>query len=181
MNMKLRRKIRVAFWAVSLGAALLSCTPVATAAISLASFTENFVNVSILLERDPEGKYILAATFTPPEGYHLYSKDIPITGIDGLGRPTLMELTPGSRIKARGSLIESIEAEAPDFGREELMIYPEGAVTLRLAVEVPPGNEWMEDEVQVTYMACSASLCKPPVVGKIVPIRIPGTDSPDRK
>lgn len=117
---------------------------------------------------------MLSATFTPPEGYHLYSKDIPITGIDGLGRPTLLELTPKSQLSATGDLMESIKAQEPDFEPKELLIYPLGAVTLSLPVELPSGSGWTEDEIQITYMACSASQCKLPVVAKRVLIAIPG-------
>jgi hypothetical protein len=157
--------------------AFVSCTPAAEKPIPLTSFTENYVEVSIFLGQNALGKYMLSATFTPPAGYHLYSKDIPITGIDGLGRPTLLELTSGSVTQATGPLIESVNAEAPDFGPKELLVYPAGTVTLSLPVDLPPGNGWIEDELQVTYMACSASQCKPPVVGKIVPIHIPGADT----
>lgn len=110
----------------------------------------------------------------PPEGYHLYSKDIPITGIEGLGRPTLLELTSNSTTKATGALIEGVKAEVPDFGPRELLVYPAGAVTLSLPVELPPGEDWIEDELQVTFIACSASQCKPPVVAKRLLAPIPG-------
>jgi len=160
-------------------AAFASCTSAESERISLASFTENYVDVSIHLERDPQGKYLLSATFTPPEGYHLYSKDIPVTGADGLGRPTLLELTPNSLMKPAGMLVESVKAQVPDFGPENLLVYPVGAVTLSLSVELPPGNGWTEDELQVTYMACSASLCKPPVVAKHVLVSIPGMEMLD--
>ena len=107
----------------------------------------------------------------------MYSKDIPITGTDGLGRPTLLELTSDSLMKSGGTLSESVNAEVPDFGPEELLVYPVGAVTLSLPVNLPPGNDWVEDELSITFMACSASLCKPPVVGKIVPVRVPGAEA----
>jgi len=160
-------------------ATFVSCTSAQSERISLASFTEHYVDVSIYLERDPEGKYLLSATFTPPDGYHLYSKDIPISGADGLGRPTLLELTPNSLMKPTGTLIESVKAQVPVFGPEALLVYPVGAVTLSLPVELPPGNGWVEDELQVTYMACSASQCKPPIVAKHVLVPIPGAQMLD--
>ena len=157
----------------------VSCTPDLDAPqsqpISLASFTENYVDVSIYLESDSRGNYSLSATFTPPDGYHLYSKDIPLDGVDGLGRPTLLELTNESHIKVRGELTESLKAQEPNFEPKELLVYPPGAVTLSLPLELPSGNNWVNDEIKITYMACSASQCKPPVVGKIILIRVPGT------
>jgi hypothetical protein len=145
--------------------------------LNLTSFNENFVDVSIQLDQSNDGGYLLSATFTPPTGFHLYSKDIPLTGVDGLGRPTLLELTEDSLLHALGELIESAKAEEPDFEPRELFVYPLGAVTLSLPIELPSGNEWVDETVKVTYMACSESICKPPVVGKVVSIHIPGTDT----
>ena len=166
-------------WITLLSTVLVSCSHPTTERLSLASFTANYVEVSINLERSSEGKYFLSATFTPPEGYHLYSKDIPLTGIDGVGRPTLLRLTTTSALTARGAIMENRRAQTPDFEPKELLVYPVGAVKLSLPVELPPGNDWIDDEVSVTYMACSASLCKPPVVEKIVAIRVPGADMLD--
>lgn len=144
--------------------------------LSLAEFTENDVEVSIHLDRNTQGTYLLSATFTPPDGNYMYSKDIPITGVDGLGRPTLLELTADSQMNSLGGLIESVPAEVPDFEPKELLIYPHGAVTLSLPVELPAGNEWVEDVIKVTYMSCSETGCKPPVVGKLISVRVPGED-----
>ncbi|KAF0106359.1 MAG: hypothetical protein FD146_2625 [Anaerolineaceae bacterium] len=144
--------------------------------INLASFTENSVTVTLSLELDSAGQAWLAATFTPddPEG-HVYSKDIPRDGVDGLGRPTLLELAPGSRMQAAGPLAESVPATETDL--EGLLVYPAGAVTLRLPVSLPPGNGWIEESISVTYMACGSGSCWPPVIGKIVLVRVPGADA----
>lgn len=174
--MKVHLFLSILSWTILLSAISVSCTPAANEPISLASFTENYVEVSIYLERNPVGNYFLSAEFIPPDDYYLYSKDIPITGVDGLGRPTLLELTTDSHMKAIGSLIESVKAQEPSIEPNELLVYPPGAVTLSLPVGVPSGNEWVEVEIRITYMACSASACKPPVEGKIVLIRVPGTD-----
>lgn len=176
MEMTLRVCTRVFSWIILFLAVSVSCSSEQSKTIPLASFTENDVSVSIILAQDSKGNSIVSATFTPPEGFHLYSKDIPVTGLNGLGRPTLLEMTSNSLMRPAGSLAESLKPEPPDFEPKELLVYPQGEVTLNLPVELPPGDEWHEDELAVTYMACSASLCKPPVVGKIVPVRIPGAD-----
>ena len=149
--------------------------------LSLATFKDNDVEVSIHLDSNTNGEYFLSATFTPPDRYHLYSKDIPLTGVDGLGRPTLLELTANSQLKPLGGLIESVNAEVPDFEPKELLVYPPGEVTLQLPVELPPGNDWVDDTVKVTYMACSDKGCKAPVTGKLVPIRVPGSGLVERQ
>ncbi len=174
--MKLRLCLKVLLAIILLSAVSAACTPAASKPIALASFTENYVRVSISLERNSDGNTFLSATFTPSDGHHLYSKDIPIAGINGLGRPTLIELPKDSHMKAIGGLTESVSAEASGYGPGELLVYPAGPVTLNLPIQLPPGNSWIEDAVKITYMACSAYQCKPPVEGKIVPVRIPGVD-----
>ena len=177
--MILLRGYVAAFWILSLTGTLVSCTPSQKEGVFLASFTENFVDVAIYLQQDSGGSYSISATFTPPDGYHLYSKDIPVTGVEGLGRPTLLELTYDSLLNATGTLIESVKAEVPEFGPKELLVYPVGVVTLRLPVKLPHGNNVLEEEVQITYMACSASQCKPPVVAKHIPVQIPAAADRD--
>ena len=170
-------KIKIILFAavISLSAACAGRKNVSTP-LSLATFTEKYVTVSIHLDGNANGGYFISAAFTPPDGYHLYSKDIPLTGVDGLGRPTLLELTAESQMKPLGVLIENVRAEAPNFEPKELLVYPPGSVTLSLPVELPPGNGWVNDIVKVTYMACSDRGCKPPVTGKLVPVRIPGAE-----
>ncbi len=177
--MRLRFFFNVLLLIVLLAVVSISCTPAQSAPIALAAFNEKFVDVSISLERNPDGNTFLSATFTPSEGHHLYSKDIPINGLEGLGRPTLLELTEESQMTSLGALIESVQAQEPDFEPKELLVYPAGSVTLRLPVELPVGSGWIDDEVKITYMACTAYQCKPPVEGKIVPVRIPGAGAVD--
>jgi hypothetical protein len=145
-----------------------SCTP---AAPELARFTENDVDVFIRLEKTGSG-YILSATFTPPNGYHLYSKDIPRDGVDGLGRPTLLELPKNAQMRPTGLLAESVPAEIPPFEPKDLLVYPAGPVTLSLPVILPETIGPFEDIVSITYMACTNTGCKPPVVGKLVTVRV---------
>jgi hypothetical protein len=143
--------------------------------INLASFNENGVTVNITLVQDPTGQVFLAATFTPEDGWHLYSKDLPRNGLDGMGRPTLLELAPGSQLKAVGALTESIGAEQEDV-RVGLLVYPAGPVTLRLPVILPEESGWFDEQVSVTYMACSQGMCRPPVIDKLVSMRVPGAE-----
>jgi hypothetical protein len=82
-------------------------------------------------------------------------------------------------MQSLGGLLESAPAETPNFEPKELLVYPPGAVTLRLPIELPPGNGWVDDVVKVTYMACSDRGCKAPVTGKLVPVRVPGAGTLD--
>ena len=158
-----------------------ACAPKATLApgssLPLTSISKNEVEVSIALTRDPQGVVFLTATFTPPPENHLYSKDLPRNGVNGLGRPTLLELTANSRMTALGALAESVQAVEEEFEIETLLVYPSGSVTLSMPISLPPGTEWVDDEVSLTFMACSASGCKPPIIGEIVQVRVPGAEA----
>lgn len=145
--------------------------------LSLASFSENSVDVSIRLVRVQEGYFLLEATFTPPAGDHLYSKDLPPTGVDGLGRPTLLELSGESKMQALGELLESVPSLTDEFEFAQLPVYPAGAVTLSLPISLPEGAGWVDDIISVTFMACNEKGCKPPVIGKIVEIQVLGQGS----
>jgi hypothetical protein len=144
-------------------------------AVTLATFTESGVQVQITWEETSEGAF-LQATFSPTEdGFHLYSKDLARDGVDGLGRPTLLELTPANHLKSRGPLAEVGAPSKETFSKEypDQLVYPAGAVTLRLPVQVTADGRPVDDQVSVTYMACRGTKCLRPVEGKIVAIQIP--------
>lgn len=166
---------------LALLAALSACTAKPDIArgqsIELNSISESNVSVSIHLERTPEGTFLLHATFSPPEGDHLYGKDLPKAGLEGLGRPTLLELTAESKMLALGALMESVPVLLELFELIALPVYPAGPVTLSLPVSLPPGKGWVEDLVSVSFMTCNDNGCKPPVLGKIISVRVPGADS----
>jgi hypothetical protein len=82
---------------------------------------------------------------------------------------------------AAGELNESVAAQEPEFEPKELLVYPEGPVTLYLPIQLPPGSEWIDDEIRITYMACTAYQCKPPVEGKVVQVRVPGAEAFDNQ
>ncbi len=158
--------------------ALTACQPAEVLArggtLQLVSATENYVEVSIALQRSQNDTYTLTATFTPLEaGLHLYSKDIPPTGVDGLGRPTLLILPTDSPLVQVGETMESQPTQDPFEGPSELRVYPEGPVTLSIPVLLPNGEDWLNQQVLVTYMACNDRGCRAPVENKPIAIRIP--------
>ena len=120
----------------------------------------------------------IVAVFRPLQaGFHLYGPDLPRDGIDGAGRPTLLELAAVSGWSPAGEL----QAEPattllslPSFDRP-FPVFPDGPATLRLPVELVDATQQNgELVVQVTYMACSSSgLCLAPVIEReiSVPIR----------
>ena len=156
----------------------ISCQAIPTLdkPLELATSTENYVKVSITLENKDNDQFLLSATFTPLDAdLHLYSKDIPKTGVNGLGRPTLLELAKGSTIQVKGELIESTPSQIPLFEPKELLVYPAGSITLSIPILLPDGNKWVNEQVLVTYMACNEQGCRPPIEEKIIAIQIPGS------
>ncbi len=188
----MRPKIQQGSIWIALSACLLilvACTPSQQPALNhvttppyreiqkLHEFTENFVHVDIVLEQDADGALILASTYSPTEAnHHLYSIDLPMTGIDGAGRPTRLELVQENKLHVTSPLFADqpvLEHLVEGFS-EPFPIYPDGPVTLRLPVA--PQNH-IEDSIQtnisVTFMACSSKgRCLPPVVDKQIAINI---------
>jgi hypothetical protein len=146
--------------------------------VRLAEFTESYVHVSIILEPEGQGQAVLTATFTPTEPEaHLYSKDLSRDGINGLGRPTLLELPAGAWMQATGDLVESVSAMPDSVAADlpALPVYPAGAVTLTLPVLLPEtGGSLVDDQVLITYMACTPTGCHKPVLAKLVEVQVPG-------
>ena len=143
--------------------------------LQLATFTENKVTVTITLSNVENDQATLSATFTPQNpSLHLYSKEIPRNGVEGLGRPTLLELPNSSVLKANGELVESVAPQPPLVDPKELLVYPAGPITLSLPVLLPNENKWINDVVLVTYMACDEQGCRAPVQQKPIIIKIPG-------
>jgi len=176
-------RLSTVLWVLTvLGLLTVGCAPQPSlargASLTLTTFSENDVAVVVQLRRAADGQVSLAATFTPLEaGFHLYSKDLPRNGVGGLGRPTLLELTPNSRMQAIGALTESVASEVSGADPSGVLIYPNGPVTLTLPARLPPGLGWIDDEISLTYVVCSANGCKAPVINKTIPIKVPGADA----
>jgi len=141
----------------------------------LASFSESGVAVEIGIQ-ELSGKVWLAGRFRPERaGFHLYSKDMPRGGIDGLGYPTILEISKPGALRLPGPL----EADQPVVTQripilhQSFPIYPEGPVTLRLPVQIDR-KDTAPAEISISYMACSPGTCLPPVIDKRLYIKIPG-------
>ena len=134
----------------------------------LTQFTENGVTVEIAMEKDQAGEFWLASTFTPTQPrFHLYSTDLPRTGIGGVGRPTLLEIIAPIDLLSAGSL----QVDQPvidlyfDILERSYPVYPDGPVTLRRPI-AEPDRSVTPIELSITYMACSDTTCLPPVENK---------------
>jgi hypothetical protein len=126
------------------------------------------VAVSAVLDPGPGGTGRVRVTFAPRQsGYHLYSISLPPGGVSGLGTPTI--------VAARGDLRAAGKASANKPVRDlrlaelnvTLPVYPDGPVTVTLPVRRAAAGR---PSVAVTYGACSAETCLPPVRGRVVPL-----------
>ena len=140
----------------------------------LATFTERGVKVVVSLDRDRMGGLWLAGRFAPVAAEtHLYSSSLPSDGIQGLGRPTRIALDQGSALRVTGRPIADrpIISDVVEGLGTVLPIYPAGPVTLRIPV-VRTANASSRAVVLVSYMACGARGCLPPVTDRRVEVTL---------
>jgi hypothetical protein len=139
----------------------------------LARFTDHDVEVALAMERDSAGRSWITSRFTPTrDGFHLYAKELPRGGIRGIGRPTLLEVSGPSAVRASGPLQAdraAVKLAVPLLGLD-FPVYPAGPVTLRLPVEFAHRTE---AELSVTYMACSERTCLAPAIDRRVAVSLP--------
>ena len=143
----------------------------------LIEFTENSVRVVVSLESDEQRRPLLRATFTPTEaGFHLYGKDLPMSGVQGIGLPTRLDIPQQSSVRPAGPSFADLAAHDLRFDALNitLPIYPEGPVTLRLPVELSTPQGAVTAQLAFTYMACQTNgQCRFPVKNKVVEAQIP--------
>jgi hypothetical protein len=134
---------------------------------------ESGVHVELTYTGGSRGEVV--AVFHPLDaGFHLYGPELAREGIDGAGRPTLLELPGVSAWSSTGPLAAEPPRtlqSLPSFD-QPFPIFPDGPATLRLPVELdasaPVGSDLV---VSLTYMACSSSgLCLAPVIGREVTV-----------
>lgn len=110
----------------------------------------------------------LIATFRPnQDGFHLYSKDLPASGISGVGYPIRAQPTQGLTSTGFSSAsVDPVPLVVQSVGIT-LPVYPNGPVTLTEPVRRFSASA-TTSTVLVSYAACSSSLCLPPVVNQPV-------------
>jgi len=113
----------------------------------------------------------LTATLTPDTaGFHLYGQSLPQDGVDGIGRPTRLDV--GLGLAADGSVTadrqERLDVVA---GTHRLVpVYPAGPVTLSVPVRVTPGRPL---RAWLSWAACSEQVCLAPVIRQPVDLPLP--------
>lgn len=146
-------------------------TTVKSPPAAVATVSQQGVRVELRWTPASALKGTLAATFSPlRKGFHLYSAQLPATGIEGVGRPTRLEV--GGRLVATAQAtadravtslhIAGVDAPVP--------VYPDGPVTLWLPVQLSGAGP---NQVWLSYAACSSSTCLPPVTRLPVTLTLP--------
>ena len=155
----------------STSASIPSPTPASMGTI-LSEVEDSGVKVTFFLAEGENGKHWLRATFSPLElGYHIYSKDLPKDGIDGIGRPTLLEFIAHPAIADIGELTadKKIHNLMSPLNADGFPVYPDGPVTLSLPFTMKQDTNGTVDVMaKITYMACTKTSCNAPVEGKTV-------------
>ncbi|MFD8951367.1 hypothetical protein ACFV0B_21210 [Streptomyces xanthophaeus] len=181
-RVKRRRRARIAASLVPL-AALVACGGAPAGSSGGAAdgpgpttrFSENGVTVTLSVSDWQASKGsvtgTLTAVFTPEaQGFHLYSTDLPPTGIEGVGRPTTVGVTGvlgaqgGLRTDAevRSIAVPGVDAPVP--------VYPDGPVTTTLPVRATGSGE---ATVLLGYVSCSTrDGCTIPVSDRPVHLRV---------
>lgn len=132
------------------------------------SFTRHGVAVRATVEPVEARQADLVVTFTPEARHHIYALSLPA---DGAGVATRVALAPGAPARALGPL----RADRTAHDLNGLAVFPDGPVTLRLAVELPagPAGTTVAVPVLVTYMACTADSCRIPVQDAELTVAMP--------
>ncbi|WP_030724983.1 hypothetical protein [Streptomyces sp. NRRL S-237] len=135
------------------------------------TFTENGVTVTLSVADWQASKGTLTAVFTPEKkGFHLYSTELPPTGIEGVGRPTAVDVTGVLKTDGKltaGADVRSITVLGVDA---PMPVYPDGPVTTTLPVRAD-GNG--DATVLLGYASCSAKEgCTIPVADHPVHLRL---------
>ncbi|WP_141754005.1 hypothetical protein [Streptomyces subrutilus] len=155
-------------------ASLAACgaQPAQGAAPPTTSFTENGVTVTLSVSDWQAPNGTVTAVFTPEEGFHLYSTDLPATGIEGVGRPTAVDVT--GVLRAAGKLTAAAEVRTISLPGVEapVPVYPDGPVTTTLPVRADGDGD---ATVLLGYASCSArDGCTIPVSDRPVQLRVSG-------
>jgi len=134
------------------------------------------VQVELSSAWSDDGRLVVRAVFTPDDpGYHLYGSQMAKTGVQGIGRPTLLEVSGDPIFAEVGPLVwDKNPIEHLDkMLNLVLPLYPDGPVTLYLPLnfQTPPQGP-TQIPVQLTYMACSKQSCYSPIEQHVEQIEV---------
>lgn len=138
-------------------------------------FSSNGVRVAFSIESNTNGKLLIRATFTPTNGFHLYSKDLDPEKSRGIGLATRLELLPHPEVKVAGPVVTDMTPQTHHIKELDITVdlYPDGPVTFRLPIEIVGTATNVPARLAVSYMACQTDgVCLFPVERQIINVRI---------
>ncbi|MGW5351386.1 hypothetical protein ACWERV_12850 [Streptomyces sp. NPDC004031] len=141
-----------------------------------ASFTDGGVTVHVTLERSGPTTVEVTATLRPQRpGFHLYSLSLPDGGVDGLGIPTRLAVSPPLTPSAPATASARPYAlRLPELD-VTLPVYPDGPVVLHLPARLPSASPGTTAHLRLTYGACSTTEgCLVPVRDHPLTLALPG-------
>jgi hypothetical protein len=157
-------------------AAALVCAAACTSAKAspaTARFAAEGVAVTVTVTRSASGHATVQVVLAPQRpGFHLYSIALPPGGAEGVGRP--IAVTVRGALHGDGSLTTAARVVMMPLAGTGLTlpVYPDGPVTTTLPVAVTGQGT---ATVLVSYAACSANECMPPVTDHPVDFRVDTT------
>jgi len=138
------------------------------------------VKVDVSSAWSEDGLLVIRGIFTPDDaGYHLYSSALAKTGVGGIGRPTLIEVSDVALIQEIGPLVSSEKAvdHHDDVLDMTFPIYPDGPVTVYLPLRLNSAPKTpTQIPVKITYMSCSKANCNVPIEGDVAEITVPAPE-----
>lgn len=138
-------------------------------------FPVNRAHLSVSARATGSDDAEIAVTFSPTvPGGHFYGTTMPRTGIDGAGRPTLVELAEGDWTASgpAEASVAAIDQSLPGFSTS-FPLYPDGPVTFRLPIRRTTTGTATPARVALTFMVCTSSgVCFPPVERSVVELSV---------
>lgn len=137
---------------------------------TVARFSSDGVTVTVRVKDRSATRATIVTTFSPDRpGYHLYSADLPADGIQGVGRP--IKVTPHGTLHSTGPLAADAKVLMLTLTGTDIIlpVYPDGPVTAELPVAVDGTGA---ATLLVSYAACSAENCLPPVTDHPIDLRV---------
>lgn len=125
------------------------------------------VKVKIQSAWTNDGSLVVRAKFIPDDpGFHLYSAELPRSGVNGVGRPTLLEVSAPEELLEIGKLVSNKESLQKLDQTLNLVyqVYDDGPVTLYLPLRFKEAPAFdFSLPVKLTYMSCGEKTCNVPI------------------
>jgi len=119
---------------------------------------------------------VVRGVFTPDDhGFYLYSRELPMSGINGIGRPTLIEVGDTNLFQRVGPLMSDQKPveQIDELSNVSFPVYPERAVTMYLPLRFKASPQSSATiQIMLSYMSCSTRRCNSPIKRSVETINL---------